>query len=311
MRARLLVGGAAALVLAADLVTVAVGLGDSPSDIASDYLTALSKGDVATAVDLSKQPKQLDRTLLGDALPAGTRLTRPKVGKVTAKDTHASVAVTYSLGSRKVDTVLQLTRHGSTWTVDNGLTTLDISGGPSSVPSVTVNGVKVALSSGSANLPAVPGIYRTTVPRTFAFASTAQPVNVANEPGYIAIQVSPTAAGKTAAVKAAQLALTRCFATATVLEDPCGTRTLFFVDKNDFVNTQIHWRLVKPPGLTADLGAEGTYDVTPTSDGSAVETFLATDKLRRYPPAVLTETSKVKVVLVTVSFKGAVPTAHL
>lgn len=306
------VGGAATVVLAAGLVTLAVGVSDSPSAVASRYLSALARGDVAAAVDVSKQPKDLDRTLLGDALPAGTRLTVPHIGRVDRKGDHASVAVTYRLGTRKVDTVLQLTRHGGSWSVDNGLNTMTVAGAPVDVTSVTVNGVKVGLKSGGAAVPAVPGIYRTTIARTFAFASSAQPVNVANEPGYISVHTLPTAAGKVAAVRAVQQALTRCFATAHVLEDPCGTQTIIFVDKGDFVNTDIHWRLTKQPGLMADLGdSEGAYDVIGTSPGAAVESFLATDKKQRYLPLVLTEDNKVRVLLVTVTFRGSVATAHL
>jgi hypothetical protein len=305
-------GLAAGLVLVADLVTLAVGVSDSPSDIAHRYLSALARGDVAAAVDVSKQPKDLDRTLLGDALPVGTRLTAPKVGRIHTKGGHASVSVSYRLGTRQVDTALQLTRHGGSWSVDNGLSTMNVTGAPDDVSSVSINGVKVGLSSGGADLDVVPGIYRTSIARAFAFASSAQPVNVANEPGYISIHTLPTAAGKTAAVKAVQQALTRCFATTHELEDPCGTQTIIFVDKADFVNTDIHWRLLKQPGLVADLSdSDGAYDVVGTSPGTAIETFLATDKKHRYGPAVLTENNKVRVLLATVTFRGSVATAHL
>jgi hypothetical protein len=310
MRSPLVVGVCGALVLASGVGALVLGVGQGPDAVAKDYLASLAKGDVGHAVSLSRHAKKLDRTLLSKPLPKGSRITRPTTGALTVKGDHAKVEASYVLDSSKIVLTLPLTKHDGDWTVDNGITPLQITGAPDEVTFVTINGTKVPVHAGTGQVPVVPGVYRTVVPKTFAYSADAPTSPVNNDPGYVSIRLGETPAGKLAAEKAVLHKLATCLATARQLEDPCGARTTHYIDKADFIDTDIHWRLTRAPRVLATIGSDG-YSVITDQPGSADESFLATDRKHRYPPLVLHFTSKVWIEFATVTFKGMVPTVTL
>lgn len=162
------------------------------------------------------------------------------------------------------------------------------------------NGHPVALSSGGASVPAVPGLYRAVLPATFAFTAKPQVSPVTNDSGALHFDLAPTAA-VLAGLKA-------CLAkNPQVLEDPCHVKTATFVDKGDFRNTGFRWTLTAAPRLVA-FASGTTYEVSSTQAGKAFISVFAVDLKNRYLPQRLTLTTPVALEsLVDVTFVGRTP----
>ena len=310
MRTSLVVGIAASVVLAADLGAVVVGVDQGPEATASSYLDALASGDVGKAVSLSTHAKSLDRALLKRDLPKGSRLSHPHLGELVTRGTTVTVPTSYQLNGGKVDTTLTLTKHDGHWRVDNGLTILTVSGVPSDVASLTVNGETVHVDNGGAQLPALPGIYRANAISTFAFTGEAVKAVVSHDGGVLAYSLKATRAGQVAAEQAVLHALEKCFATTPLLEDPCGTETVLFKDKADFTLSRIQWRITRTPRLTAFVSS-GAYEVSGTREGTAVLSVFAVDRKHRFPSMTLTFPEQIKVMLAEVRFTGHTPKVTL
>ncbi|MBW8792206.1 MAG: hypothetical protein JF597_00950 [Streptomyces sp.] len=307
LRPALVIGAAGALVLAGGLTTAVHGVGTTPTDVAREYLAALSAGHVSKALALTAHSATVDRTLLTTDLPPADRITKATLGRVTRKDRTATAAISYDVDGSAQTTTLRLSKHGDTWLVDNGLSSIVIDGAATDVASVAVNGTKVKVSAGSTALPAVPGLYDAKMPPTFAFTAKEQKAPVTGDPGALHFDLTATAAGEKEAAAAVLRALKACLAKAPqVLENPCGTDTTVFVDKSEFRNTGFRWTLLKAPKLHVFASA-GTFEVDATAPGKAQISVYAVDLKHRYLPGRITIPTPLTLDgLVTVTFTGRV-----
>ena len=308
LRSVLAVGTSGAVVLVAGVVTAAVGLGPTPKDVATDFLTDLSAGHVSKALALVAHEGGVDRTLLTKDLPAADRITHAKVGAVTTKSDRATVSVTYELDQTPQSATLRLSKHGGEWRIDNGLSSLVIDGAAPDVTALTVNGITVKVSSGGAEVPALPGLYNAAMPATFAFVAKGQKSPVTTDPGALHFDLVATAAGKSAASTAVLNALKACLAKKPqVIEDPCHANTATITDKGDFKNSDFRWRLLKDPAVTAY--ASGTsYYVSSTAAGKAEVSVFAVDLKNRFPPQRIALPTSISLKgVATVTFTGRTP----
>lgn len=301
-------GTAGAVVLAAGVVTALVGLGPSPSDVASDWLTDLTAGQVAKALDLTVHSSSVDRTLLRQDLPAANRITKAKLGKVSQRSGTATAAISYDVDGFPQSATLRLSRHGRSWRIDNGLSSLVIDGAASEVTSLKVNGVAVTVDSGGAEVPALPGLYSAAMPATFAFVAKAQKTPVTTDRGALHFDLEPTAAGRAAASAAVLQSLRACLAhRPQVLENPCHAHTATITDKGDFKNSDFRWTLLKNPTLVSGVTGQ-TYFVTSAAAGKASVSTFAVDRKNRFPPQRITLPTSITLPgEIAVTFTGHTP----
>lgn len=150
----------AVLVVVAVVVALIVALGgggasSDPDSAVEGYLTALSDGDAAKALDLSKSPAS-ELLLTDDILKQQQEIA--KISDISIVDVQkmgemATVQATYQFGDRKADESFVLHKTGDSWRLDEGVVAVDISslGG---IPGLTAFGVPV---DGEAKVYVFPG----------------------------------------------------------------------------------------------------------------------------------------------------------
>jgi hypothetical protein len=111
--AALVVGGG----VTAGVLLASGSSGAEPDKVALSYLTALSKGDAATA--LKAGPAPASTTFLTNEIlakqQAKAKIGNIKTGKVETRDDQARVPVTYTFGIKEVDDYLYLRKSGGKW----------------------------------------------------------------------------------------------------------------------------------------------------------------------------------------------------
>lgn len=231
----------------ADAPQTARGVQPKASDTVSAYLQALAEGDADTAVSyLAEAPA--DASFLSAPVLKDSNARAPISGIAVPEvlgDGEAQVTATYLLGAKPVTAQYRVVRNGSSWSIKDGLTELEVPKLRGTSLKAIVNGRPVSKS----RITVFEGSYRATLDNRYLALGGDTTVLVTGPDqasGRFTLRPTLTAKGKEAALTAARKALDECLA-ATVSEPVGCPNTIRWASPRARAATSVRWTLLNDP----------------------------------------------------------------
>ena len=131
----------------------------SPAEAVEAYLTAISQGDATTALSYSAQQPS-DTTFTSNSFLLASMQAHPMTSIVVPEgqstSTPAVINATYTLGEHQVNAHFTVQQHGTTWLLDGGFISLNISALMEKGVPLTLNGVDL---NETTRIYLFPGVY--------------------------------------------------------------------------------------------------------------------------------------------------------
>lgn len=293
---QLIIAGVAALAVIA-LIVWAVVSGSAAArenaikSAAQSFVTAIADADADAALDLLAERPANTALLTDDVLAASQReahLTEVEVTSVTQREQGATVAVSYQLGTERVDTQLDLVDAGNSWKVTDGTANLDVP----DARGITVNGAALTENVN----PAFPGTYVAAPVSdvvTIEGESRATIKDPAQEGATLAVTPALSESGREKVVTTVKTRFEECLAEKVSRPANCP---FGFGDENvEITPDSVQFTLVNDPWPDfpvdfdpARLLASGLFhyevnaDATVTQDGLTAEATLTDSTERAY-----------------------------
>jgi hypothetical protein len=162
------------------------GLDADPVRVASAFFTAVQTDHAGAAAALTRLPASVDARFTPADLRAQGGIDRPMVTRSTRNGDRATVSVAYTVAGFLVHSDVVLARtydgflHTPTWRIVGGLPVVHVRAAPFETTS-SVDGRRVALHRGSADVTVFPGIVQVSLAAFPPAASTTNTVSATGE----------------------------------------------------------------------------------------------------------------------------------
>lgn len=264
-----------------------------PQQTVAGYLTDLKRGNEGAALrQLQAAPTSplLSDDVLRRAMN-GAPVHNIHVRTASRTSRSATVSATFDVGSQKgqeesfqlvADPVHQHLGRYPTWRIANPLPVLQIAAG-GALSTVVVNGASVALSGGSATLPALPGAYTVTAAGGGPVTADEQTIMITGTDLGAAVELNPHVTGEAVGkIQAAVDAAIADCAKATSLAPPgCP----FLNDDYSYGTvTHVVWH-VSAPGTATQVQLDDSGAILFSGSGSATVSYVADDGFGSAPTA--------------------------
>ncbi|MCA0296184.1 MAG: hypothetical protein LCH96_12935 [Actinobacteria bacterium] len=219
-----------------------------PADAAGaveGFLQALSQGDADTALAYAATPP-VDSSMLTREVLAASLLRAPisdiRVQAGSGAGNSDIISASYKVGDRVVDASFPVVKDGSDWRLEEVAASVDLSGVPTDLLTLALNGVP--LTSTSATL--FPGSYVvTTSDERFKVSHGSFLVeSTSDAPDTYSMQVALSSTGIAKVRSAAQKKLNSCLKARSLSPKGCGFGT-YLPGNNKPRNSSIRWQVTK------------------------------------------------------------------
>lgn len=273
----------------------------APRVIADEYLTAIAKGDYATATELGKPNLTTSQQILLSnraAKSQSARISEPRVTSMTREsDGTYTIGISYELNRKTYDDSIAIARSGSQyllfnkWTIIRPLLKQLTFNAPTAHDNFVVNDVHVSThhaeitsyvdDSRTMAFTAYPGTY-TVKADTGKYFNTNEltiHLNADGAPFDRYIEIKPNGELKTAIAQTLHNELNECATMKTLRKDGCpfGYTPIFLLGEEPAI-TNISWAMESYPTID-DLQLNGTYSTR--YDGRVKRVFEAPDDFNK------------------------------